>query len=79
MSARPASDTQKKHAKRLKKLAEDEIGARPKHQRCIDIVMRSPMRGETAEAYAARLFVENEAELRESAGRRSDATEVGDG
>lgn len=68
MSSRPATDTERRAAKRLKKLAEEETGMRPKHCFCLRLVQREPRNhGESTELFVARLFDAFESELRASA------------
>lgn len=68
MSTAPFSDTQKRQAKALKKLAEDELVARPSHRLCLELVRATPRQpDESRELFAARLFEANRAALSESA------------
>lgn len=68
---RGLSDGEKKLAKRLQRLAEDEMGKRPKLTTCQKLVIaaidRGSLRGPTLEARAAELFVAHETDLTQSA------------
>lgn len=71
MSTLPYSDTQRRLAKTLKKLAEDELGARPSHRLCLELVRDAGLvPGESREVKAARLFEANRELLRQSGKRR---------
>lgn len=70
---RGLSDGEKKLAKRFQRLAEDEMGARPKLTTCQKLVIAAidggKLRGPTLEARAAELFVAHETDLRSSQDR----------
>lgn len=67
---RGLSDGEKKLAKRLQRLAEDELGHRPKLSTCqklvINAIDKGTLRGPTLEARAAELFVGFETDLAQS-------------
>lgn len=73
-SSTPFSDTAKKNAKALKKLAEDEFeGMRPSHMACLRIAAANPREnGEPREVWAARMFEAHKATLLAAAQRKGN-------
>lgn len=71
MNQRAPTDTEKKLAKRFQRLAEDELGYRPKLMHCQHCVMTAndagTIQGQTLEERAAHMFLTHEADLRRRA------------
>lgn len=65
MDLRPLTDTEKKLAKKIQRMAEDELGRRPKLTLCQRIIRTAPPRapGTTKEEHVAALYLENESIL----------------
>jgi hypothetical protein len=67
------SDTDKKVAKKVKRIAEDELGVRPSHMFCIQLVEKCKglkERGDSAEVFASRVYEANRDALKASGERR---------
>lgn len=69
MSWRTPTEAEKKLAKRFQRLAEDELGYRPKLMFCQHCVVSAndagTVQGETLEERAAHMFLTHESEMRE--------------